>query len=78
MENVTNGMFLGYGASTKTFIYESIRNHRICRATHSKFDEAQLDALPQDLPPNAEALWSALSRQPDATLDPSDTILTPP
>jgi hypothetical protein len=78
MENVTKGIFLGYGASMKTFIYESTRTHRICRAAHATFDEAQLDSLPQNLSPNSKALWSALSRQPNSKLDPLDTILTPP
>jgi hypothetical protein len=60
------------------FIYENVRTCRICRATHATFDEAQLDALPQDLSPNSNALWPALSRQPGAPLEPSDTVLTPP
>jgi hypothetical protein len=78
MENVSKGIFLGYGASMKTFIYENIRTRRICRATHATFDEAQLNALPRDLSPNSKALWSALSSQPGTPLDPSDTVLTPP
>jgi hypothetical protein len=78
MENVSKGIFLGCGAFMKTFIYENIRTRRICRATHATFDEAQLNALPQDLSPNSKALWSSLSRQPGVPLEPSDTVLTPP
>jgi hypothetical protein len=78
MENVTKGIFLGYGASMETFMYESTHTHRICRATHATFDEAQLDSLPQDMSPNSKALCSALSHQPESKLDPLDTILTPP
>jgi hypothetical protein len=78
MENITKGIFLGYGASVKTFIYENVRTRRIYPATHATFDEAQLDALSQDLSPNSKALWSALSRQPGAPLDPYDIVLTPP
>jgi hypothetical protein len=78
MENATKGIFLGYGASMKTFIYESTRTHRICHATHATFYEAQLDSLPQDLPLNSKAIWSTLSCQSDSELNPLDTILTPP
>jgi hypothetical protein len=42
-ENVTKGIFLGYGASMTTFIYESLSTHRICRATHATFDECSAE-----------------------------------
>jgi hypothetical protein len=78
MDNVACGIFLGYGASMKTFIYENVHTHRICRATHATFDEAELNTLPKDLSPNSKTLWNVLSRHPSVELPASDEILTPP
>jgi hypothetical protein len=49
MENGARDIFLGYGAAMKTFIYENVHTHHICRATHATFDEAELNTLPKDL-----------------------------
>jgi hypothetical protein len=78
MENVARGIFLGYVASMKTFIYENIRTHRICRATHATFEEAELNTLTKGISPNSKVLWNVLSRHPSVELQASDETLTPP
>jgi hypothetical protein len=55
-DNIVEGIFLGYGSTTKTFIYQSTETNRICHATHAIFDEADLNSNPVDLTPNSCAL----------------------
>jgi hypothetical protein len=43
----------------KTFIYRNDKTGKEGRATHAKFDKAQLSAPVADLSPNSLALWGA-------------------
>jgi hypothetical protein len=77
-ENINHGKLLGYGGSMKTFIYENVKTKNICRATHARFDEAQLSARQDRITPNSRALWGALQRSPGSDPPDIDEILTPP
>jgi hypothetical protein len=78
MENIVKGIFLGYGVTTKTLIYENTAYKRILWATHTKFDEEDIKSAPADLTPDSRAFWSALSHTPGPIIDSTDEILTPP
>jgi hypothetical protein len=44
-DNIIGCKLLGYGGSTKTFIYENVKTKTIDRTAHARLDEAQLSAL---------------------------------
>jgi hypothetical protein len=77
MENIICAKFLGYGGSMKTFIYYNIKTKKRGRATHDRFDEAQLSASPYTLSPNSRALWGALQRSPGTDAPDIEAIVTP-
>jgi hypothetical protein len=62
----------------KTFIYENINMKKIGRATHARFDKAQLSACQDRLTPNSRALWGAFQSSPGLNAPDIDNILTPP
>jgi hypothetical protein len=77
-ENIIRAKFLGYSGSMKTFIYYNIKNKKGGRATHARFDEAQLSASPDTLSPNSRTLRGDLQRSPGTDAPDVEAIVTPP
>jgi hypothetical protein len=77
-EKIIRAKFLGYGGSMKTFIYYNIKTNKRGRATHTRFDEAQLSASPGTLSPNSHALWGDLQHSPGTDAPDIEAIVTPP
>jgi hypothetical protein len=77
-ENIIRGKLLGYGGSMKTFILYNLQTRYRGRATHARFDEAQLSAPQDTLSSNSRALWGALQRFTGTDAPDTEEILTPP
>jgi hypothetical protein len=78
MDSIIRAKFLGYGGSMKTFLYFNIAIKKRGRATHARFDEAELSTSPEKLSPNSRALWGALQRSPGSAAPDIEEIVTPP